>query len=68
MFLSLEDETGIANAIIAPDAFEHIHVLARCMRFFAIEGLLQNQNGVVHVKMQCILVLELAPLQVSKDP
>ena len=50
VFLSLEDESGIANVIIAPDLFERERVVVTRNRFLAIEGALQIQNGVIHVK------------------
>jgi error-prone DNA polymerase len=52
VFLSLEDETGIANIIIAPDVFEQNRVIVTRSRFLLIEGKLQNQEGVIHVKAQ----------------
>jgi error-prone DNA polymerase len=52
VFLSLEDETGIANIIVAPDVFEQNRVLVTRSRFLLIEGKLQNQEGVIHVKAQ----------------
>jgi error-prone DNA polymerase len=60
VFLSLEDETGIANIILAPDIFELHRTTVTRSRFLLIEGLLQNQDGVIHVKGQLI-----APLDIS---
>lgn len=50
VFLSLEDETGIANIIITPDLFERDRIVVTRNRFLDIEGSLQIQNGVIHVK------------------
>ena len=50
VFLSMEDETGIANIIITPDLFERERVLITRSRFLDIEGTLQIQNGVIHVE------------------
>ncbi|MGP8172982.1 MAG: DNA polymerase III subunit alpha [Terracidiphilus sp.] len=58
VFLSLEDETGIANVILAPDVFERDRTVVTRARFLLIEGLLQNQDGVIHVKAQIISPLE----------
>ena len=52
VFLSLEDETGIANIILAPDVFEQNRILVTRSRFLEVEGKLQNQDGVIHVKAQ----------------
>ncbi len=51
MFLSLEDETGIANAIVEPDKFDaHRETLVRAP-YLLVEGILQNQQGAISVKM-----------------
>jgi error-prone DNA polymerase len=52
VFLSLEDETGIANIIVTPDVFEQNRLILTRSRFLSIAGRLQNQEGVVHVKAQ----------------
>jgi error-prone DNA polymerase len=59
VFLSLEDETGIANAIITPQLFEKEHVVIVHQQFLLIEGRLQNQDNVVSVKARRILPLGL---------
>jgi error-prone DNA polymerase len=60
VFLSLEDETGIANVILTADVFERDRIIVTRTRFLLIEGLLQNQDGVIHVKAQ-----RLAPLDIT---
>jgi error-prone DNA polymerase len=50
IFLSMEDETGIANVIITPDVYERQRLLVTRSKFLLVEGPLQNQDGVVHVK------------------
>ena len=50
VFLSLEDETGIANIIITPPLFEKEHATVVHQSFLLIKGTLQNQDGVVSVK------------------
>ncbi|OLD83475.1 MAG: error-prone DNA polymerase [Acidobacteria bacterium 13_1_20CM_58_21] len=50
VFLSLEDETGIANIIIAPPLFEKEHTTVVRRSFLIVRGTLQNQDGVVSVK------------------
>jgi error-prone DNA polymerase len=59
VFLSLEDETGIANVIITPDTFEHNRIIVTRSRFLRIEGPLQNQDGVIHVKAHRITPLDI---------
>ncbi|MBV8846244.1 MAG: error-prone DNA polymerase, partial [Bryobacterales bacterium] len=52
LFLSLEDETGIANAIVEPEMFDaHREVLVTAP-YLLIEGTLQNQQGAVSVKLR----------------
>ncbi len=52
IFLSLEDETGIANIIIHPDLYERDRLLITREKFLLVTGKLQNQDGVVHVKAE----------------
>jgi error-prone DNA polymerase len=52
VFLSIEDETGIANIIVAPDVFEQNRLIVTRSRFLSIAGKMQNQEGVIHVKAQ----------------
>jgi error-prone DNA polymerase len=59
VFLSLEDETGIANAIITPQLFEKEHAVIVHQQFLLIEGRLQNQDNVVSVKARRIQPLGL---------
>jgi error-prone DNA polymerase len=57
VFLSLEDETGVANAIVTPDLFHSNRLLLTSERFLAIEGILQNQDNVISVKAERVLPL-----------
>ena len=50
VFLSMEDETGIMNAIVTPDAFDRYKFEVLAGTFLLIHGALQNQDGVVSVK------------------
>jgi len=50
IFISMEDETGIANIIITPDLYDQDRLVVTRSKFLMIEGILQNQDGVVHVK------------------
>ncbi len=59
VFLSLEDETGIANAIITPQLFEADPTVVVHHSFLLIEGTLQNQENVVSVKAQRIQPLSI---------
>jgi len=50
IFLSMEDETGIANVIITPDLYARDMITVTRSRFLIVEGPLQNQDNVIHVK------------------
>ena len=50
IFISMEDETGIANVIVTPDLYERDRLTVVRSKFLLVEGILQNQDGVVHVK------------------
>src|SRR5579872_1499721 len=57
IFLSLEDETGIANAIITPAFYAENTMAVLNERFVMIEGSLQNKEKVIHVKAEKIMPL-----------
>jgi error-prone DNA polymerase len=57
VFVSLEDETGVANAIITPDLFHRNRLLLASEKFLAIEGILQNQDNVISVKAERVMPL-----------
>jgi error-prone DNA polymerase len=64
IFLSMEDETGIANVIIHPELYERERVLVTRGKFLQVEGELQNQDGVVHVKAERVELLEISGVEV----
>ncbi len=65
IFLSIEDETGIANAIIDPDLYERHRSLVTYAKFLLVEGALQNVDKVIHVRARHIeeLIITAAPMQ-----
>jgi len=50
VFISLEDETGVSNAIVEPDLFEKMRLLITEESFLLIEGEVQNSDNVVLIK------------------
>ncbi len=52
VFLTLEDETGIANIIIRPDLFAAQRLVVLQEPFLLVEGTLQNQDGVTSVRAE----------------
>jgi error-prone DNA polymerase len=65
VFLSLEDETGISNAIITPDLLQNNRMLVTSERFLLIEGILQNQDNVISVKAERVLPLSISAAEMS---
>ena len=49
VFLSLEDETGIANIIVNPDLYERYRLIINREKFLRVDGVLQNQ-GTISIK------------------
>jgi error-prone DNA polymerase len=68
MFMSLEDETGIANAIFTPDLLQKNRVLLVSERFVMIEGILQNLDNVIHIRAEKVSSLNVTRAEtVSHD-
>ncbi len=65
IFLSLEDETGISNVVVHPELYERERLLVTGGKFLEVEGRLQNENGVVHVRAERIeaLAVSRAPMR-----
>ncbi len=49
IFMTLEDETGIANTIVWPKTFETFRPAVLGARLISVTGKLQNESGVIHV-------------------
>jgi error-prone DNA polymerase len=62
VFVSLEDETGVANAIITPKLFERCRLLITEEPFLVIEGAMQNIDNVIHVKASRVSALHFREL------
>jgi error-prone DNA polymerase len=67
VFVSLEDETGVSNAIVAPDLFERFRLMITEEPFLVIEGEVQNTDNVVLVKARKIWPLGHAQLAGSES-
>ncbi len=53
--LSIEDESGISNAIIDPELYERNRSLVTYARFLLVEGTRQNVDKVCHAKTLALL-------------
>lgn len=49
IFMTLEDESGVANVIVWPKVFEKLRATVIGARFVAVTGKVQNEAGVIHV-------------------
>ena len=58
VFLTLEDETGVANIIIRPDLFATDRLTIVESSFLLVEGVLQNQDGVTSVRAERVSKLD----------
>ena len=65
VFLSLEDETGVANAIVNPDLFRQNRLLLSSGQFLMVEGILQNEDNVISVKAQRVSSLDITRAETS---
>jgi error-prone DNA polymerase len=59
-FVTLEDETGTANAILMPDVFKKYRAVLHTSPVLQIEGPLQNVDGVIHVQARHLEAVPLA--------
>lgn len=50
IFISMEDKTGIANVIVTPDLYDCNRLVVTRSKFLLVEGPLQNQDNVIHIK------------------
>jgi error-prone DNA polymerase len=50
--LTLEDETGNANVIVMPGIYEKYRQVVLEPRFIRVSGIVQNQDGIVHLRAE----------------
>jgi error-prone DNA polymerase len=69
VFLSLEDETGIANVVLTPQVFSAFRRAAVSAAILLVAGPLQNVEGVIHVRATSLRSLSLhsVPAAPSRD-
>jgi error-prone DNA polymerase len=61
VFLSLEDETGVANVIITPQLFARRRLVLVTEPFLLVEGILQSQDGVTSIRAKTVRPLTRLP-------
>jgi len=70
VFLSLEDETGVTNAILSPGFFERHRLIVTQESFLRIRGRVQIHKATVHVTAEAVARLdtrEVFPATASHD-
>lgn len=65
IFLTLEDETGHANVIVMPDVYTADPMVVLHERFLRIQGRVQSQDGVVHLRAEKIMALTVSAAGVA---
>ena len=68
IFMTLEDETGIANTIVWLRTFEEFRPVVLGARLISVTGEVQNESGVIHIVAE--QMEDLSPLlrRLSDDP
>ena len=61
VFVSLEDETGIANLVFMPDVYEQFRLLVRGSAFLVAQGRVERNGQVVNVRVRSVTPLTGAP-------
>jgi error-prone DNA polymerase len=61
VFVSLEDETGIANLVVMPDVYERCRTVVRGASYVVARGRIERNGAVVNVKVDGVAPLALAP-------
>ncbi len=65
VFLTIEDETGIANIIVRPDLFARDRMTIIQEPFLLVEGTLQNQEGVTSIRAERLVGIGGTPIDVE---
>jgi error-prone DNA polymerase len=64
IFISMEDEYGFVSAIVTPDLYDRGRLVVTRSKFLLVEGVLQNQDDVIHVKATRLITLSHNALEV----
>jgi error-prone DNA polymerase len=57
VFLTLEDETGLANVIVTPRLFARRRLVLITAPFVIVEGIVQRQDGVISIRARAVQAL-----------
>ncbi|WP_410175282.1 OB-fold nucleic acid binding domain-containing protein [Nodularia spumigena] len=67
VFVTLEDETGIANLIIWRDVFERFRAVVRLARAMRATGRVERQGDVVHLHVREVQLIDTLPSDLSSS-
>lgn len=59
VFITLEDETGIANLILRPKVFERYRPVARLSAILLASGRVERKGEIVHIQVDCLESLDI---------
>jgi len=65
VFISLEDETGVSNAVVTPKVFEKYRIVITQSTFLILSGILQHDRGTPMIKTRRV---ELLPYHAGQTP
>jgi error-prone DNA polymerase len=65
VFMSVSDETDIFNVIVTREFFERNRNAISTAKFISVEGPLQNEDGIIHVRASRIMALPARELEVA---
>jgi error-prone DNA polymerase len=54
VFMTIEDESAVANVIVWPKLFERVRPVVLSARYVAVTGRVQAESGVIHVVAEAI--------------
>ncbi len=67
IFMTIEDETAVANIIVWPQTFERFRPIILGARYVAVSGELQQESGVIHVVARKLDDLTLLLARLTED-
>jgi error-prone DNA polymerase len=68
VFLTLEDETGVANAVVWKDCFDAHRRTVMSASFLIVHGKVQAADGVIHVVAESFTDLSAQLARMKEDP
>jgi error-prone DNA polymerase len=67
IFMTIEDESAIANIIVWPKTFERFRAVVLGARYVAVSGVLQQESGVIHIVAAKLVDLTFLLARLNED-